>query len=333
MKLSIAMCTYNGALYVREQLDSIAAQTRPPDELIICDDRSTDRTREIVEAFASETSFPVRLYVNERNLGSTSNFEKAIEFCEGEVIALADQDDVWHPEKLKRVEAIFSATPGVGLVFADAEVADENLQSLGYSLSQSLRFGRAGKELIQKGRAFELLLAGNVVAGATMVFRSDFRKLVLPIPTDIKMIHDGWISLLISAVAGLAFIDEPLIKYRQHPQQQIGAKTQIKAGRIKDTINNLNLPMRVRQSDTYSICRAEIQHLKTIHERLSATCGASACREAFSLLETKMAHFEARAGMPENRLRRVPRVLKELLTLRYHLYSKGMYSAAKDLLL
>src|SRR5882762_9087557 len=100
MKISIAMCTYNGARYLREQLDSIAAQTRPPSELIVCDDNSLDETREIVAGFAASAPFPVRLGVNEQNLGSIRNFERAIKLCEGDLIALSDQDDVWLPEKL-----------------------------------------------------------------------------------------------------------------------------------------------------------------------------------------------------------------------------------------
>ncbi|MBC7931137.1 MAG: glycosyltransferase, partial [Rubrivivax sp.] len=96
-RLSIAMCTYDGGRYLAEQLASIAAQTRAPDELVVCDDRSRDETTSIVRRFAETAPFPVRLYVNEQNLGSTRNFEKAIGLCEGELIALSDQDDVWLP--------------------------------------------------------------------------------------------------------------------------------------------------------------------------------------------------------------------------------------------
>src|SRR5882724_11959920 len=94
-RISVAMCTYNGAGFLSEQLESIAAQTRLPDELVICDDRSTDESVEIVRNFARHTPFSVRLEMNEENLGSTKNFEKSIGLCQGEIIALADQDDVW----------------------------------------------------------------------------------------------------------------------------------------------------------------------------------------------------------------------------------------------
>src|ERR687894_3003245 len=101
-RFSVAMCTYNGARFVAEQLASVAAQTRPPDELVVCDDGSTDETCRLVEEFAARAPFPVRLFVNERNLGSTRNFGRAVALCEGDLVALSDQDDVWHPEKLER---------------------------------------------------------------------------------------------------------------------------------------------------------------------------------------------------------------------------------------
>jgi glycosyltransferase involved in cell wall biosynthesis len=224
MKLSVRMCTYNGAPYLSEQLQSIAAQTRPPDELVVCDDGSTDATRRILEAFAADVSIPVRLYVNERTLGSTRNFERAIGLCAGEIIALADQDDVWRPEKLARAAAILGAFPEVGLVFSDAALVDAAARPLGRRLWEVVGGTRAARQLRRRDRAFRLLLPGWTVTGATMAFRAKFRPLVLPIPADIAMIHNGWIALMISTVARVHFIDEPLMLYRQHGAQQIGAR-------------------------------------------------------------------------------------------------------------
>ena len=94
MKTSIALCTYNGEKFLREQLDSIALQTLLPDELVACDDRSCDSTMEILQEFRERVSFPVHIHQNEENLGSTKNFEKAIKLCSGDIIALCDQADV-----------------------------------------------------------------------------------------------------------------------------------------------------------------------------------------------------------------------------------------------
>ncbi|HZB45894.1 MAG TPA: glycosyltransferase family 2 protein, partial [Pyrinomonadaceae bacterium] len=207
MKFSVAMCTYNGARFLREQLDSIAAQTRPPDELVVCDDRSTDSTTALVEEFASSAAFPVRLHVNTENLGSTKNFERAVRLCTGDLIALADQDDVWLPEKLKLSEEALARSPRVGLVFTDAEVVDAALAPLGFTLWQRIDFSANEKARIRRGRGFDVLLEHNVVTGATMAFRAELRPLVLPIPTEGRLIHDGWIALLAAAVSDLAFVD------------------------------------------------------------------------------------------------------------------------------
>ena len=95
MKISIAMCTYNGAEFLPAQLQSILTQSRPPDEIIICDDRSTDDTQALLKKFATESPIPIAVHINDHNLGSVKNFERTISLCTGDVIALSDQDDVW----------------------------------------------------------------------------------------------------------------------------------------------------------------------------------------------------------------------------------------------
>ena len=98
LRFSVALCTYDGARYLTDQLDSFISQVRRPDELIICDDASTDESLDIIMSFAMHAPFPVRIYRNEHNLGFIKNFEKAIQLCDGDIIALADQDDVWYPD-------------------------------------------------------------------------------------------------------------------------------------------------------------------------------------------------------------------------------------------
>jgi len=222
--ISIAMCTRNGAPYVWAQLESIDIQKRPPDELVICDDVSTDNTREVLKAFAVGAGFPVTLCFNDAVLGPIKNFEQAITLCTGDLIILADQDDVWLPNKVRRLEELFSSDQNIGIAFSDAVIVDENLHSLGYNLWDCSVFGEKERQLLLNGRASELLSVRNIVTGATMAFRAMYRDLVLPIPDGLRLMHDGWIALLISRVAGVAFIDEPLVKYRQHRLQFVGAR-------------------------------------------------------------------------------------------------------------
>jgi hypothetical protein len=337
VSFSVAMCTYNGALYVEEQLSSIATQTLLPDELVVCDDGSTDATVQIVERFAATAPFSVRLHVNERTLGSTRNFERAIKLCEGELIALADQDDVWSAEKLEQMRKVFAARTEAGLVFTDAEVVGEDLRPLGYTLWQSLNFVPHKRMMFKGGAAFEMQLTQNFVTGATMAFRSRFRDLVLPLYEEAepryglphwKLIHDGWIALLIAAVAELSPVEEPLIKYRQHSRQQLG----INAPEPQEQKSPPD--WRERAAETYKKYFArELKLLATIHDRLAAHRHAFDCEATIAELEARMCHLRARADLPASRLRRVPAVFTELMSLRYSRYSNGFVSAVRDLVL
>src|SRR6476659_5783033 len=223
MILSIALCTYNGTAYLKEQLESIAAQTRTPDELVISDDQSTDDTLRLIEEFAATAGFPVRLSVNESNLGTAKNSEKAISLCRGDVIVLSDQDDVWHSDKLESIERIFEAKPELSLVFSNAELVDETLRLSDETLFERFQFNRGKQRLVKSGRTLDVQLRENLVWGMTVAFRANLKELVLPISGAGPLIHDGWIVLLIAAVGEIDFINRPLLKYRQHSAQQCRA--------------------------------------------------------------------------------------------------------------
>lgn len=214
------MCTYNGEKYLREQLQSIAAQTRLPDELVICDDGSSDATPEIIEEFARSAPFPVRLFRNPQNLGSTKNFEKAIGLCTGDLIALCDQDDIWMPEKLALQAEMMERDPELGGVFSDAELIDAASRPFGKRLWASVPFTLPAQRRFQAGCGMDVLLKGNVVTGATLMVRASLRSRFMPIPPF--RVHDGWIALLTAFRSPLRLVEEPLIQYRIHASQQIG---------------------------------------------------------------------------------------------------------------
>ena len=334
VKLSVAMCTYNGARYLSEQLESIAAQSRPPCELVICDDCSVDNTPEIVREFAAHVSFPVRLYINERNSGSTENFEQAISLCEGDMIALADQDDVWLSHKLARLEAVLATSPEIGIVFSDARIVNESLSPFGCSLLQHTLNQRA-RRLIKRGRTFEALLERNFVTGATMAFRSNLRQFFMPIPNLRWLIHDGWIALVAAAVSDIGFIEEALILYRQHAQQQIGVSV-----RLSPTSTMVSSPDMLREGA--NACSLEIRDVdlfcKTLLEvssnRPDLTKKLQAAGRQKRRLMDERDHLHRRAEIvsSEGKMQRLILILEELAALRYHNYSRGVLSAAKDLL-
>jgi len=315
------MCTYNGARHLREQLDSIAAQTRSPDQLVICDDGSTDATREIITNFAASVPFPVHFHSNERNLGSTKNFERAIGLCKGDLIALSDQDDVWLPAKLAQLETEFDRGPNVGLIFTDAEVIDEAARPAGYTLWEKLPLRPAECRRLRSRRAIDELLEGSTVTGASMAFRARFKDLLLPIPTDLPIIHDAWIAIMVAAVSEVLPFPTPLIRYRQHAEQQVGAKERKKdEGGVREAMR--------RTTSYHEMIEIGMQ----VQQRLSERRDVYKSDAALSRLAARLTHLRMRAELPEHPLPRFASVVKELLTWRYHRYSRGLFSAAKDLL-
>ena len=138
--ISVALCTYNGERFLAEQLASIASQTRLPDELICCDDGSTDGTVAVLESFAATVPFPVRIVRNERNLGSNENFAQAIFLCQGELIALCDQDDRWLPRRLEVEAQALDAHAEAQLVFSDGEMLGETGERLSSRLWDQFEF-------------------------------------------------------------------------------------------------------------------------------------------------------------------------------------------------
>jgi glycosyltransferase involved in cell wall biosynthesis len=325
MKMSVAMCTYNGAKFLPAQLESILAQSRPPDEIVICDDGSTDQTTTLLNQFASALS-AAKIHINKQNLGTIKNFEQAIGLCSGDAIALSDQDDVWRNDKLQLIEHAFQQNPTAGLVFSDAEIVDDSLKPLNRRMWNEVGFDAHKRKLVATGRALEVLITGWTVTGATMAFRSNFTKLSLPFPTDIAMIHDGWIALTIAAAAKVLMIDEPLIQYRQHERQQIGAPTRTQPATEQGRMQSFETALRRRNSS------AELHKiLTTLAQRLSANADLYDTRDALSFVSDYSFHLNVRANLPQRRLNRVPSILRELLSLRYHEYANGFRSAAKDL--
>lgn len=226
MRISVAMATCNGEKHLREQMQSIAAQTHPPDELIVSDDASSDKTLAVIREFTQSVPFPVVVIENATRLGVVGNFSNAILRCTGEWIALSDQDDVWLPDKLALLHAECD-DPEVGLVFSDVILCDQSGNPTGATQWVRLGFNPAARNRFNKD-PFDTLLKFNVVTGMSMMIRASLRESVLPIPDG--WIHDEWIALIASALGDIRFIDRPLAHYRQHTAQQIGgAVTGIRA--------------------------------------------------------------------------------------------------------
>ena len=315
--ISVAMCTYNGEKYLQEQLDSIASQGLPPDELVICDDGSTDATAEIVNAFAATAEFPVRFIQNDQNLGSTKNFEKAIGLCNGELIALSDQDDVWNPQKLARLSTLLVADPTAGGAFSDAELIDQNSRLTGTRLWAKVNFSPEKSYGDIEGELTKTLLTHDVVTGATLMFRANLRSTFVPI--EPAWVHDGWIAWMIVLYSRLVPVREPLVRYRLHNFQQVGVGPTSLWGRFS----------RARQKGLkqYLLVARQFESLRA---RWMSHPGDDH-QARLGNLDGKIAHAYWQAHLPHNRLARAFRILCAWQA--YQRYARGWMSMAKDLLL
>ncbi len=211
MKISVVMATYNGERYLQGQLNSILGQTRVPDEVIVCDDRSTDGTIDILKEY--ERRGAIRLVVNDHNLGLISNFRKAISLARpGYYVALSDQDDVWIPSKLEQSVQLIQAIEQQGkpcMVHTDLLYIDEQENILNSSFRNELGQDGYRQEL-------ETLLYGNFVNGCTTLFNPELRRLVTDMPDQITLNHDGWMALLAFTFGRVGYIDQPTVRYRRH---------------------------------------------------------------------------------------------------------------------
>jgi len=216
-RLSVVLGAYNGAQFIEAQLQSLVEQTRPADEILIADDGSTDNTEELAKRYANQ--LPLTFIRNPHNLGAAQNFAALLGHATGDLIALCDQDDIWHPERLEVGEAALADAQAL-VAFSDGRIVNREGTPLGESLWGSIFFDEAEQQAFGQGKALDVLLRHNVATGATMTLRRSLLQWALPLPAG--WIHDAWLALLAAATGQVVAIPQPLIDYRRHEAQQIG---------------------------------------------------------------------------------------------------------------
>jgi glycosyltransferase involved in cell wall biosynthesis len=321
--ISIALATYNGELYISELLHSISDQTTLPNELIISDDSSTDSTLEIVNEFVQNVTFPVRILRNKNQLGSTANFEVAIRACSGDIIFPCDQDDIWYPHKIEQMLECLVNNPSAGATFSDADVVDKDLNLLKDSLWVRKRIKPHELSAISTDdNAFEMIVKRNIVTGATMAFRAQYLDNIVPIPKEWE--HDYWIALTISISAKLIPIPIPLIAYRQHGSNKIGAPPT----RLNAFING----SRHKGRSFHEIYNPKVKAFQKALDRLveSSVNNTAKGKQKIALIADIISFHRARSSMPKSRWKRLPIIWKEFIALRYQRYKK-LRHAIKDL--
>ena len=318
--VSVALCTHNGEAFIVDQVRSILEQSPPPREIVLSDDASSDSTIQRAVDTVAEHGPSVELVVmrNLEPLGVTRNFEQAVLACRFELIALSDQDDVWSPEKLARMTPRFEQDQHLQLLFSDARLVGASGETLGTTLFQALEFADRARRAVHKGNAFSVLLRRNVVTGATILVRRDFARAVAPFPAG--WIHDEWIAMVAAIVGRLDVLEEPLVDYRQHGGNKIGASRlsiAAKFARIVEPGFDRNRRLLDRTTD--------------LAARLPSLPGRIPVERTLAVQE-KLQHELMRSRLSSRRLARVAPVFRELSTGRYSRFGRGHLDAARDLL-
>ena len=316
------MPAYNRADFLAEQFESLLAQSRPPDELIVGDDCSTDRTVEIIRTFAARAPFPVHWYVNERNQGYNRNLEHAIGLCSGDVVVLCDDDDVCLPDKLRVTEREFLGSPSTGLMVGNSALVDEKLNPLGVTLWGTMRLP-ARKVILEE--PIRTLAKHFVANGHVISFRTSLKPYILPFPPKFPshIFCDIWISLVLASIANVIFIPDPLVLHRLHSGQIAGVQTLVP---WDERVRNIRAGEREKIARFVPLVEEVISRVAEVSDSLVA-------RRNLKALTSWTAHLKMQSELPSPRLSRVLSIASALLTGSYHRYSRGFLTAARDLLM
>ena len=316
LTISTAIATYNGAEFLPRQLDSILAQDRPVDEIVVCDDNSKDNTWEVLQEYQAKYPEIFRIFRNEKNLGVSGNFEKALSLCSGDIIFIADQDDFWQKDKTEKMAQPFEKRQILG-VYSDSLITDNELNSQNCTHLQ-LR-GFAPEQLPNLPQLPQF--ARRVPPAAhDMAIRRSALKFLIPFP-KLKNVHDSFIGLSIAALNGWAVIPETLTMFCQH------GKNLSNSGQISSLAGQFRAAKKSAADDTFN-WNAKLYAfvLRRLDNKLDD--------DAEAILKERLHHSHIRSQMGKvNYLYRVLLIAGEIFSGRYFRFARGIKSIIQDLFL
>lgn len=321
LKLSVALCTYNGAEFLGAQLDSLLEQSRLPDEIVIGDDASTDGSWPQLLEFAERAKragVDVILHRHPSNLGYAGNFFRMLQAASGDVVFLCAQDDIWRRDKLALMEHRFTQEGDLVLLCSDARLVDGQGMEMGCSLFDALELTTSERQWIHAGDAFDVLLRRSMVTGATAAMRRELIGAALPVGAG--WIHDEWIAIVAAALGRIDAVEQPLIDYRQHGRHQLGMRKR----RLGDKWRDLLLP----RGEQF---RREVARLESLEAHLGTEFpGKGALR--LEQIARKRRHFARRIAIGQrSRLGRFRPAIHEALAGNYRRYGTGVRSMLRDI--
>lgn len=321
----VAICTYNGAAYLKEQLDSISSQTIKPKQVVLSDDGSTDSSIAIAKEWKKKIAEPLNIQTNIINnrspLGISKNFEQACSKLTTDIIFLSDQDDIWPPEKALIFMEKFK-NDRILLAHSNAELIDARGEKLKVTLFDSLRLTNREKKLIQEKSFFDIYLSRNIVTGAACAFQRHLFELSRPFPEH--WLHDEWLATIASISGDIELITTPLLKYRQHGMNIVGAPINF--------LQYLKLIMKKTGRNN---------RIKKLENKIKKMCDiknkvkGNNYKKNQDFLEQKIKsakhHFETRKNLSANVFTRAFQIRNEIKTNNYFIYSKGIEDIFRDI--
>lgn len=314
-KVSVALCTYNGAEFLASQLDSIARQTVLPAEIVACDDGSTDETLEILEAFQLiHREIPMRIHRNGTHLGAARNFFQTVRLCREELVLLSDQDDVWLSDRVACFLDSIDPLEDDVMWQSDGWLVSGMVR--GRSLFQAYRVGERDCRQVANGRAGAVVARKVFLTGAGLALRRSF-LLGLPEPAA-PFLHDEWLGWF--AGGRIDLIPVPTFLYRQHSGQQTGVDPSLRAQFRRLTAPQAGRAVTLEQGVAKFAALAEVAATVVDFPNRKRLAGKNAFLAARVALHGRGA------------LRRAAGVVGLALSGRYRSYGDGWRTAVKDLL-
>lgn len=319
LRVAVAIATWNGERYLRQQLDSIAANSRTPEEIVLVDDCSADDTVVIAEEFARRAPCAMRIKRNKERLGFNASFQRAASLADGDVVLFSDQDDVWLPHHVESLVTPFENQRDVAVVVSDSLYVDAELRPTGQTLWMVERFHRSDLRRVRSGWQFPGWVRHRAIAGHGMAVRADLRPVLLPFGVD--WMYDQWLGLTAAACGSVVIEPRPLTLHRQHDRQALGHRRK----RLWDLY-------RKDPRLAATAFSRQIARWNELRNRLAAHGSSLRDERVIAVIDARIAFLHARRTMRlGSPIHRIVLATAELVRGGYHQYGRGMLTYARDL--
>ncbi len=324
MKTSIVIAVYEGEKYIGTQLESIFAQTKLPEEIIISDDSPNDLTEKQIKKYTEKYPNIVKYFSNEKKLGIDKNFEKAISKSTGDLIFLCDQDDFWERDKIEKISSILMSSNDVAGVFCDSWLTDPNLNISDINLWRLRGFGNREQQKLESGQALDVFLKKVPCSGHNIAFKAELKDILLPFPEHSGACHcfDSWIGFIIAMAFDWQFLPEKLTRYRIHHMNSSDSPSCNFCQRVEDAKKSI-------KDNTFGWTADLLENaVYRVEER-----GIRIADKDLNKINERICFSREREHMSSNLLCRLPSIIKLASNGWYFRFGSGILNICQDIFL